>query len=503
MVFQSSKRPDAVSILHYFFILSFQETMNTTIIRPKLYVEQLYTNCLAEAAYYIESNGEAAIIDPLRETEPYLQLAASRGARIKYVLETHFHADFVSGHVDLAAKSGARIVFGPNAKPAYEAYIAEDGESLILGDVSIKVLHTPGHTMESSCFLLIDEEGDEVAIFTGDTLFIGDVGRPDLAVKSDLSREDLAGHLYDSLRNKIMPLPDEVLIYPGHGAGSACGKMMSDETVDTLGHQKKFNYSLRADMSREEFIREVTEGLAPPPQYFPKNALINKTGYEAFDQVMAQGLIPLSVAAFEEKAAMDGSLILDCRSETEFAKGYIPGAIFIGIDGNFAPWAGALIEDLMTPILIVADPGREEEVVRRLSRVGYDNCQGYLKGGINDWLEAGKPLLTIDEIGAEDFAGFFNEQVNLLDVRKKSEFNAEHIVGADNFPLDLIHQQLGQLSKGEKYYLHCAGGYRSLIAASILRKHGFQKIVNIRGGFRSLSETSLQQTDYVCPKTML
>jgi len=470
-----------------------------------MYVEQLYTGCLAEAAYYIESNGEAAIVDPLRETGPYLKKAEERGAKIKYVLETHFHADFVSGHIDLAKKTGAKIVFGPTAKPNYEAYVAEDGEELPLGDAKIKILHTPGHTMESTTFLLIDEEGNNHSIFTGDTLFIGDVGRPDLAVKTDLTREDLAGHLFDSLRNKIMTLEDEVIVYPGHGAGSACGKMMSQETVDTLGNQKKLNYALRPDMTREEFIREVTEGLVAPPQYFPKNAVMNKMGYESYDEVMERGTVALEVEDFETLANDDRTLIIDTRSNEVFPKAYIPGSIFIGIDDNFAPWLGALVVDLKQPILIVAEEDRVEEVVTRMSRVGYDNALGYLKGGMKAWMDAGKEVESIDEMTAEEFAKAYsqNPSMNVLDVRKTSEYASQHAEGTRNIPLDFINEHMKDLDRKETYYLHCAGGYRSMIFASILKARGFQNVVNIKGGFNAIKETGLNLTEYVEPTTML
>lgn len=470
-----------------------------------MYVEQLYTGCLAEAAYYIESNGEAAIIDPLRESEPYIKLADSRGATIKYIFETHFHADFVSGHIDLAKKTGAKIVFGPTAKPNYDAYVAADEEILPLGDVKIKVLHTPGHTMESSTFLLIDEKGKNNSIFTGDTLFIGDVGRPDLAVKSDLSREDLAGFLFDSLRNKIMTLEDEVIVYPGHGAGSACGKMMSQETTDTLGNQKKFNYALQADMSREDFVKAVTDGLVAPPQYFPKNAVLNRMGYESIDDVMTRGLVFLEVDEFAKMAAEKGTLVLDTRNAKEFVKGFVPGSYFMGIDGSFASWVGTLIEDLQTPFLIIADEGREEEVVTRLARVGYDHVVGFLKGGFEAWKAAGQRFNTLPEVTAADLANHLKagEKLNVLDVRKVSEYSSQHITGFTNFPLDFINQNLSQLDPSEIYYVHCAGGYRSVIAASMMLANGFATPVNILEGYRALVQTDLSTTDYVQPTTML
>ena len=466
-------------------------------------VEQLYTQCLAEAAYYIESNGEAAIVDPLREVQPYIDLAEKHGAKIKYVLETHFHADFVSGHLDLARKTGATIVYGPTAQPNFEAHVAEDGELLPLGNIRIKVLHTPGHTMESSTFLLIDEQGKEHSIYTGDTLFLGDVGRPDLAVKSDLSREDLAGHLFDSLRNKIMTLPDEVIVYPGHGQGSACGKHMSSETVDTLGNQKRFNYALRADMTREEFIKEVTKDLVAPPQYFPKNAVMNKMGYESIDDILERGVLALEVNEFKQTLDKNEALLIDTRSKEVFAESHIPGSIFIGIDDNFAPWVGALVSDLKQPIVFLADEGREEEVVIRLSRVGYDNTLGYLKGGIKSWISSGEPTEEVSQIRPKAFELLFSDQINLLDVRKESEFESQHIRGAMNFPLDFIFDNLEQLDRTKEYYLHCAGGYRSMIAYSILKKEGFTSLVNITGGFKELKETGLALTTFKEQVTML
>lgn len=467
-------------------------------------IEQIYTGCLAEAAYYIESNGEAAIIDPLRETQPYIDRAEENGAKIKYVLETHFHADFVSGHLDLAKRTDAKIVFGPTAQPNYDAYIAKDEELLPLGDIKIKVLHTPGHTMESTTFLVIDPEGNEHAIFTGDTLFIGDVGRPDLAVKTDLSREDLASHLFDSLRNKIMTLPEDVIVYPGHGAGSACGKKMSDETIDTLGHQLKTNYALRADMSREEFVKEVTDGLVAPPQYFPKNAVMNKMGYDSFEEVMDRGLNPLNPEEFVKSADLTDALIIDTRSEELFRDGHIPGSIFVGIDGSFATWVGTLIPDLKQPILLVTDPGREEEVVTRLSRVGYDNAIGYLDGGFAAWETSDREVEKIDQVTAEQLSELVkNEQVNVLDVRKQSEYDSQHVDGFVNMPLDFINDHMNDLDKDTKYYVHCAGGYRSMLFISILKARGYHNLVDVAGGFKAIEETDLPMTEYVCPSTML
>jgi hydroxyacylglutathione hydrolase len=467
-------------------------------------VEQIYTGCLAQGAYYIESKGEVAIVDPLREIKPYLEKAEKDNATIKYVLETHFHADFVSGHVDLAKATGAEIVFGPNAQPTFEAHIATDGEELKLGNVIIKVLHTPGHTMESTTFLLIDENGKETAIFSGDTLFIGDVGRPDLAVKSDLTEEQLAQHLFDSLRNKIMTLPDDVVVYPAHGAGSACGKNMSKETTDLLGNQKKTNYALRADMTKEEFVKEVTEGLLPPPGYFPMNVKMNREGYANIEDVLTQGQQALSPEAFEAAVNETSALVLDTRKPEDFAKGFIPNAINIGLDGNFAPWIGALIPDIQQPILFLADEGREEEVVTRLARVGYDFALGYLKGGFTAWKEAGKETDTIQSISAEEFAKRLeqNNSLKVVDVRKSGEYQAEHVETAQHAPLDYLNDYLAELPKEEDMYLHCAGGYRSMIAASILKARGYDNVVNVEGGFKAIAETAIPRTAYVCPSTL-
>ncbi|MGZ5242373.1 MAG: MBL fold metallo-hydrolase [Bacteroidia bacterium] len=466
--------------------------------------EQIYTGCLAEAAYYIESDGEAVIIDPLRETAPYIQKAKENGAKIKYVLETHFHADFVSGHIDLAKKTGATIVFGPNANPGYNAYIAKDGEELKVGKLRIKVLHTPGHTTESTTYLLIDENGKHHSIYTGDTLFIGDVGRPDLAAKSDLSQADLAGMLYDSLHNKIMPLEDDVIVYPGHGAGSACGKSMSKETWSTLGHQKQFNYALQP-ISKEEFIEQVTEGLSAPPQYFPKNVMLNKMGYDDIDEVMKRGSIALSPDAFEEAVNVENALVLDVRNAQEFAKGFIPNAINIGLDGQFAPWVGALITDIKQAIAIVAPAGREEEAVLRLARVGYDNCIGYLEGGIEAWKKAGKETDSIKSISADEFAEQHkqNPEIQILDVRKDGEYNSENLPEALHLSLDTLNQNMDKIDREKPYFIHCAGGYRSMIAASILKARGFENIVDVAGGFGAIKNSGkLQTTAYVCPSTL-
>jgi glyoxylase-like metal-dependent hydrolase (beta-lactamase superfamily II)/rhodanese-related sulfurtransferase len=470
-------------------------------------VEQIYTGCLAQGAYYIESDGEAVVIDPLREVQPYIEKAEQNKAKIKYVLETHFHADFVSGHLDLSKKTGAPIVYGPMAKPEFDAYIAKDGEELKVGKIKLRVLHTPGHTMESTCYLLIDEKGKETALFSGDTLFIGDVGRPDLAQKvaSDLTQDKLAGHLFDSLRNKIMTLPDDVIVYPAHGAGSACGKNMSKETSDTLGNQKLHNYALRKDMTRDEFIKEVTTGLVAPPAYFPLNVMMNIQGYESIDKVLERGQHALSPEAFETAANETGALVLDTRDPQTFAKGFVPNSINIGIDGSFAPWVGAMIPDIRQELLIVADKGREEEVITRLARVGYDHTIGYLAGGFEAWAEAGKEVDQIESISAEELAKrMAKEDLNILDVRKNSEYLSEHLVNAENTPLDFINDQMAKIDKDKTYYVHCAGGYRSMVFNSILRARGFDKLIDVKGGFKALKEAGkFEITDYVCPTTLL
>ncbi|MEP5339620.1 MAG: MBL fold metallo-hydrolase [Algibacter sp.] len=468
-------------------------------------IEQIYTGCLAQGAYYIESKGEVAIIDPLRETQQYVDKATKENAKIKYIFETHFHADFVSGHVDLSKKTGAQIIFGPSAKTDYSAYIASDNETFKLGDVTLKVLHTPGHTLESSTFLLIDKEGKDHAIFSGDTLFLGDVGRPDLAIKSDLTKEDLAGMLYDSLRNKIMNLSDDLIVYPAHGAGSACGKNLSKETVGVLGDQKKTNYALRADMTREEFIKEVLDGIAPPPQYFAKNAMMNKSGYDTFEDVLQKGDVALNPEEFETIANLEDALVLDVRTEKDFINGHIPNSIFIGIHGGFAPWVGALITDLRQPILLITPEGKEKETVTRLSRVGYDNTLGYLNGGLDAWKASGKDIETITSITAETFAqNLTNETIHVLDVRKDGEYKSEHLEGSQvqHFALDYINDNMNAIDSNNTYYLHCAGGYRSIIAASILKARGFNNLIDIAGGFAALKETGLTTTDFVCPSTL-
>ncbi len=467
-------------------------------------IEQIYTGCLAQGAYYIQSEGEAVIIDPLREVNPYIKKAAADGVKIKYVLETHFHADFVSGHVTLSEKTGAPIVYGPNANPSFAAHIAQDGEELKLGKLKIKVLHTPGHTMESTTYLLLDEEGKEHAIFTGDTLFLGDVGRPDLAQKAaDITQEELAGILFDSLRNKIMPLPDEVIVYPAHGAGSACGKNMMKETVDTLGNQKQMNYALRADMTKEEFIKEVTDGLLPPPGYFPMNVRLNKEGYAAIDTILEKGAKPLSPEVFETIANETEAVILDVRRPADFAKAHIPSSVFIGLDGSFAPWVGELIVDVQQPILLVVPEGREEEAVTRLARVGFDNTLGFLKGGLAAWQASGREIDKVMSIPATELQAKYDAvKDRVFDVRKESEYLSEHVVDAKNIPLSTINDHLASLPTEQSFFVHCAGGYRSMIASSILKMRGFHDLMDIQGGFKAIKGTQVPVTNYVCPSTL-
>ena len=461
-------------------------------------VQQLYTSCLAQGAYYIQSGNEAAVIDPLREYKPYLDLAAQNKATIKYIFETHFHADFVSGHLDLATKTGADIVFGPQAHTDFKSINATDGQEFKLGKLTIQVLHTPGHTLESTTFLLLDENRKPHSIYTGDTLFIGDVGRPDLAIKSDLKQEDLAGMLYDSLRSKIMPLPDDVIVYPAHGAGSACGKNMSKETFDTLGNQKKVNYAL-GNISKEEFIKELTTGILPAPQYFAKNASLNRSGYANYDDVAEQGDKALSVAEVKELIKTRKALILDVRKPQEFAKEHIPGSVFIGIDGQFAPWVGALITDLKQPLILVTPEGREAEAVMRLSRVGYDNCLGYLDKGIEAWKQSGETIGTIPSIDATEFIKRFNTgSINVLDVRKPGEYESSHLDHVSSYPLDFINNWQDSLSKDTPYHIHCAGGYRSMIAASLLKRQGFKDLTDVAGGYGAIQKTGVCTVDKVC-----
>lgn len=469
-------------------------------------IEQIYTGCLAHAAYYLESNGEAAIFDPLREVQPYIDRAKKDNAKIKYVFETHFHADFVSGHLDLKKKTGAEIVFGPTASPSYDALTTEDGQIFNIGNYKVKVIHTPGHTMESTTYLLIDENGKEHGIITGDTLFIGDVGRPDLAqhVIADLTEEKLAGHLFDSLRNRIMPLSDDLIVYPNHGAGSACGKMMSKETTDTLGHQKATNYALRPDMTKEEFIKELLTGLTAPPGYFPQNVLMNIKGYDSLDTVMDRAKTPLSVEAFEAAANETGALLLDTRDAKDFAKGFIPNSINISLDGSFAQWVGEMIPDVKQEILLITYPNKQEEAITRLSRVGYDNTIGYIEGGFTSWKKSGKDFETVGRMTPKEFESAYNSEKPLvIDIRKKSEYDSEHVIGAINVPLNEINQHLARIPKDKPFVLYCAGSYRSMIAASILKQRGWDDFVDVEGGFDEMKKTSVDKSEYVCPTTML
>ena len=467
-------------------------------------IEQIYTGCLSQGAYYIESNGEAAIIDPLREVAPYIEKAKKNNASIKYIFETHFHADFVSGHVTLAKETGATIVYGPQATTGFDALIAKDQQEFKIGAISLTVLHTPGHTMESTTYLLRDENEKDIAIFSGDTLFLGDVGRPDLAQKAaDLTQEDLAGILYESLRKKIMPLADDVLVYPAHGAGSACGKNLSKETVGTLGEQKKTNYALRADMTKEEFIKEVTDGLLPPPQYFPLNVKMNKEGYEDIQTVLESGTKPLSAEAFEVAANETAAIELDVRHQDDFAKGHIPQSIFIGIDGGFAPWVGAMVGNVAQPILLVTPEGREEETVTRLARVGFDNTLGFLKGGIEAWKNADKQVDVVEGIDADELKNIIEKnKIEIFDVRKPGEYLSEHITEAHSIPLDFINDHMSEFPSNKPFYIHCAGGYRSMIAASILKSRGIHNLIDVKGGFGKIKESGIEISDYVCPSTL-
>lgn len=467
-------------------------------------IEQIYTGCLAQGAYYIESNGEVAIIDPLREVAPYLKRAEEDKASIKYIFETHFHADFVSGHVTLSKETGAPIVYGPMANPSFEAIIATDNQEFKVGELIIKALHTPGHTMESTTYLLKDKNGKDHAIFSGDTLFLGDVGRPDLAQKAaDMTQEQLAGTLFESLRNKIMPLNDEVIVYPAHGAGSACGKNMMKETVDTLGNQKKMNYALRVDMTKEEFIKEVTEGLLPPPKYFPLNVKMNKEGYEDIGEVLKRSNTALSPDEFEARANETGALVLDVRHQDDFIQGHIPRSIFIGLNGDFAPWVGALIADVKQPILLVAPVGKEEEAVIRLSRVGFDGTIGYLDGGFEMWKKKSKGYDSIASMSATELKEKIDaKEIPVYDVRKESEYLSEHVEDAINTPLDQLNEYLSEFPKRGTFLVHCAGGYRSVIAASILKSRGVHNLIDVSQGFKAIKEVGIGVTTYVCPTTL-
>lgn len=464
-------------------------------------IEQIYTGCLSEAAYYIESEGESVIIDPLREVEPYIEKSKENNSQIKYILETHFHADFVSGHVELAKKTGATIVFGPHAKTEFKFKQVEDGEIISVGKIKIKAIHTPGHTIESTCYLLFDEKGKERALFSGDTLFIGDVGRPDLAVKTNLTKEDLAGHLFDSLRNKILPLNNDIIVYPAHGAGSACGKNISKETFDLLGNQKEINYALNKNLTKEDFIREVLDGIIPPPQYFPKNVKLNKTIInKTLEEIIITGSKPLSIEDFDNEVK-NGALILDVRHQKDFVKGFIPGSWFIGIDGGFAPWVGSLIKDINQKIIIVCPEGREEEVVTRLARVGYDNAVGYLKGSFFSWEKTGRKIDTIIQETAIELEAKNKKEINILDVRKSTEYNVEHIESAKNKPLNDLFNHYKEIDKEKKYHIHCAGGYRSVIYISILKSKGYKNLIDVIGGYAAIKRTNIPKTEFICSNT--
>ena len=456
-------------------------------------IEQIYTGCLAQGAYYIESNGEVAIIDPLREVQDYIERAEKNKAKIRYIFETHFHADFVSGHLTLAEKTGGIIVFGPNATTKFDSHIAFDGEVFKVGDITITAIHTPGHTMESTTYLLKDKNGKDIAIFTGDTLFLGDVGRPDLAQKSNMSQEDLAATLFDSLRTKIMPLADDITVYPAHGAGSACGKNLSKETVGTLGDQKQHNYALRQDMTKEEFIKEVTDGLLPPPAYFPLNVALNKEGYKSIDEVIKTGAKALSVNDFELVANETDAVIIDVRHQFEFVKGFIPQSIFIGLGGTFAPWVGALIKDIHQPILLVVPDNMEKETITRLSRVGFDNVLGYLSGGFEAWKTSGKEIDTLPSVPANVLEQQIDKDAFVFDVRRPGEYEAEHIENVPSTPLDFLNDHISEFPTNKDFYVHCAGGYRSVIAASILKARGYSKVIDVAGGYGAIKKTKSRE----------
>lgn len=466
-------------------------------------IEQIYTGCIAQAAYYLESNGEVAIFDPLREVQPYLERAAKDNAKIKYIFETHFHADFVSGHLDLAKKTGGQIVYGPTANPSFECIIAEDNQEFKVGAYTIKALHTPGHTMESTCYLLMDENQKEYGIISGDTLFIGDVGRPDLAQElvGELTQELLAGYLFDSLRNKIMPLADNLIVFPSHGAGSACGKNLSKETTDTLGNQKKTNYALRANMTKEEFIAELLDGLTPPPAYFPQNVMLNIQGYDSLDNIMKTGLKPLTPKEFEAIANQKEAIILDVRHEDDFVKEHVPSSIFIGLHGGFAPWVGAMIKDVKQPLLLITPEGKEQETIIRLSRVGFDNTLGFLKGGINTWKQAGFETDSINSVSPEELEANYANAI-VIDSRKPSEFSAERVEKGINIPLDYINNHIAEVPKEETFYVHCAGGYRSVIWASIMKSRGYHNMINVEKGMSGIRNTKIPLTKFVCPSTL-
>ncbi len=463
-------------------------------------LEQIYTSCIAQATYFLESEGEIAIFDPLREVQPYIDKANANQSKIKYVFETHFHADFVSGHLDLANKSGAKIVYGPTAKPNFDCIIATDGQEFKVGNCTVQAIHTPGHTMESTCYLIIDENKKPHGIITGDTLFIGDVGRPDLAqeMATDLTQEKLASMLFDSLRNKIMPLADDLIVYPSHGAGSACGKNMSKETTDTLGNQKKTNYALRESMTKDEFVSELLNGLGAPPAYFPQNVAMNANGYESLDHIIEKSMTALSANDFKMKAENDDVIILDVRHEDDFVKSHIPKSIFIGINGNFAPWVGSLLGDVNQKILLIAPVGKEIETITRLSRVGFDKVLGFLDGGFISWADAKFETDKLLSVSPEAFAENMLANSIVIDARKPSEFEAEHVENAINFPLDTINQNFENIKNHENYYLHCAGGYRSVIMASILKSRGIHDFINIEKGISGIKNTNVPLSNFVC-----
>lgn len=464
-------------------------------------VQQLYTSCLSEAAYFISSNGEAAVIDPLRDVDTYLKLAEEQGVKIKYIFETHFHADFVSGHLELSKKTGAPIVYGPSTKAGFPIHEAKDGEVFSIGALSLKAVHTPGHTLESTCYLLSDEQGKPYCVFTGDTLFVGDVGRPDL-FSGDLSREELAEYLYDSLQQKIKTLPDDVIVYPAHGPGSSCGKNLGPQTFSTIGEQKQGNYALQ-DQTKEEFVKAVTTGLSAPPAYFPLNAKINKQGYDSLDEVLERSVRPLSVEEFKAQTSED-TWILDTRPATTFTQGFVPGSVSIGLDGRFAEWAGSLLP-FDQPILLVAEPGQEKESIIRLARVGIDNVRGYLDGGVAAWLNAGEQMDMIIDIEADELAMDLphDNRLEVIDVRKQGEFDAGHVKGATLVPLDTFKDiaTIASIDDENNLYIHCAGGYRSVIAASLLKRQGYHNLRNVLGGYAKIKQvknmplvTPLKQT---------
>ena len=457
-------------------------------------VEQIYTSCLSQGAYFIESNGEAAVIDPLREVSNYIKIAEESNSKIKYVFETHFHADFVSGHLTLSNKTGADIVYGPKADPEFKSIIAEDNQTFKIGKATITAIHTPGHTLESTSYLLKDEDGKEYCIFTGDTLFLGDVGIPDVAQRyMGVSKEELAGILYDSVNDKIKPLPDDILVYPGHGAGSACGKNMMKQTVDTLANQKKVNYALNGSFTKSGFIEELTDDLPEPPNYFPSNVKLNQEGYLDFNKVLEKSLVSLELENFKSLSLENNTIILDVRNQNDFRTGFVPNSIFIGLNGGFAPWVGSVLKDINTKILLVCDHGQEQEAIMRLSRVGFDNCLGFLNGGFKTWKDSGNSIGTIDSISASGLEEVIDQDGEIIDVRQLGERNNGRLKKSAHIPLGLIDDKNDHLNKLNKYYIHCAGGYRSMIACSVLKKQGFKNLIDVDGGFESItSNTSLE-----------